>query len=151
MPLANPVLNKVFLALRTNFIEGLPTEHITLRYYKNIRWDVLIQDAERLDKKLPATIVHDGKLHEWPGGKATKFTGLWVTAPDSVVLDHLNMPHITIPFSIAKELDLSSIQSHEVATQLWLGHKINGQQMWSRITNKQIGVNDVDWELSGLI
>jgi hypothetical protein len=61
------------------------------------------------------------------------------------------MPHITVPVALTKDLDLNEIPSHEIVAQLWLGYKVNGQQMWSKINNKQIGVNDVDWELSGLI
>jgi hypothetical protein len=152
MPIKDPILSKEFLALRTNFIPNHPTEHITLRYYqKDIRWSVLLQDALRLEKKLPATIVHDGKMHNWAGGANTRYFGLWVSAPDATILDHLKMPHITVPVALTKDLDLNEIPSHEIVAQLWLGYKVNGQQMWSKINNKQIGVNDVDWELSGLI
>lgn len=150
----NPVLEKVFLALRTNFVPDHNKEHITLRYYNSIRWDTLLRDAARLDKKLPATIVHKG-LHSWRSGKET-FTGLHVSAPDSTVLDHLAMPHITIPFHLLEKFIIDEAPSHEIVDTLWVGKKVNGQYIWAKVSDKPIGVDEngnveLDWSANTLI
>lgn len=134
-----PILEKVFLALRTNFIEGFPKEHITIRYYNSIRWTVLLQDAHRLDKKLPATIVHKGTIESWTSG-ANRFRGLHVSSPDSMILDHLSMPHITIPTQYLKGLAIADIPSHEVVDTLWLGKKNEkNQYVWAKVSGAPVG------------
>lgn len=143
MPVSNPILEKVFLALRTNFIPGHSREHITLRYYDEVRWETLLKDAERLDKKLPATIVHKGR-HNWNANGNT-FTGLLVSSPDSMILDHLNMPHITVPKRILDRTDLADIQPLEVVDTLWVSKKVNGQFVWSKVSDAPIGVDLHDY------
>ena len=138
----NPVLEKVFLALRTNFIPDFAKEHITLRYYKNIRWQTLLMDAARLDKKLPATVIHDGEWHTWRSG-GNSFRGLWLKAPDSPIFDHLNMPHITVPNRFAKYVDLHEIPSLEVIDSLWVGRSINGNYHWTKVSGKPVGAENV--------
>lgn len=154
MTINNPVLEKVFLALRTNFIPNHPKEHITLRYYKSIRWDVLLADAKRLDKKLPATIVHKG-IHSWVSGRE-RFTGLHVSAPDSTILDHLSMPHITVSTKILNKVKMEDVPSHEVIDTLWLGKKQGDNYLWTKVSSAPIGIEgnedgQLDWSATGLI
>ena len=52
MTLNNPMLEKVFLSLRPNFFPDYHKEHITLRYYNCVRWDVLMQDCGRISAPL---------------------------------------------------------------------------------------------------
>lgn len=139
IPLINdPILEKVFLALRTNFIPDFPKEHVTLRYYKEVRWTVLLQDAARLDKKLPATIIHKG-VHMWKSG-SMQYRGLHVSSPDSLILDHLSMPHITVPKAILEKTNIHEINSHEIVDSLWLG-KSNGkgQYVWAKVSDAPVG------------
>ena len=133
----DPILEKVFLALRPNFIPGFAKEHITLRYYKTIRWSVLLQDAARMDKKLPATILHNGSIQSWTAGP-NRFRGLWVSSPDSTILDHLSMPHITVPTQYLKNLNIHDIQSLEVIDTLWLGKSVKGSYVWTKVSNAPV-------------
>ena len=133
----DPILEKVFLALRTNFVPDYPKEHVTLRYYKEVRWSVLLQDAARLDKKLPATIIHKG-IHMWKAGQ-TQYRGFHVSSPDSLILDHLSMPHITIPKNILEKLNVHDIQSHEVVDTLWVGQSTGkGSYVWAKASGASI-------------
>ena len=132
----DPVLEKVFLALRTNFIPDYPKEHVTLRYYKMVRWSVLLDDAAKLERHLPSTIVHKG-VHHWKAGRK-QYDGLWVSAPDTLLLEHLAMPHITVPTSILERTNIHDIQSHEIVDTLWLGKSIKGNYIWSKVSNSPI-------------
>lgn len=134
----DPILEKVFLALRTNFIPDYAKEHITLRYYNEVRWSVLLKDAHRMDKKLPATIIHKG-VHMWKSG-ATQYRGLHVSSPDSLILDHLAMPHITIPKAILEKTNIHEIQELEIADTLWLGKSDGkGHYVWAKVSGAPVG------------
>lgn len=129
-------LYKVFLALRTDFIPNLRTEHITLDYYKEIGWDDLTKRAKELDSMLPATIVLK-EAKEWESFEGGAYTGYGVASPDSHILDHLNMPHITVP---QHSMDKTTKRDVEIIDRLWMGKKIDGRLHWMRIGTNQIGV-----------
>lgn len=139
MTLSNPILEKVFLALRPNFFPEYHREHITLRYYNQIRWDVLLQDCLRLEKDLPATI-NPLVYSSWKSNVDGKsFQGLLVESKDSQVLDHLEMPHVTLPNDIQLQNlgDAFELESQVVDT-LWVGKKIDGQLIWARFDGRPV-------------
>ncbi len=143
MMMNNPVLEKVFLALRPEFFPEYKLEHVTLRYYKSIRWDTLLMDAERLDRKLPATLINKGFIN-WNTGKQS-FTGLSISAPDSLILDHLAMPHITVPTFIKNRYvrhgDVLDIPDHYIVDTLWLGKKVDKNYVWAKVNSKDVEFN----------
>lgn len=130
-------LTKVFLALRTDFIPGLPTEHITLQYFDEVYWWKLVKSAIEFDEKLPATIVLKEAM-EWQSfTDSQKYTGYSVHSPDSPILDHLSMPHITVPKHL---IDTEPQRDVDVIDRLWLGKRIDGHLTWMRVSNKQLGI-----------
>ncbi len=141
-----PYLQKVFLALRTNFIPELESEHITLAYFYEIRWDALLDIAEKYDKMLPATIHIRPKM-EWMSAEGKDYQGFSVASHDSNILRMLNMPHITVPKHILDVIDEHDLEPIEVVDRLYLGKKINGQLIWATVKNNQIGPGNaaINW------
>jgi hypothetical protein len=133
-----PYLAKVFLALRTNFIPELRDEHITLAYFQEIRWDALLDIAEKYDKMLPATIQIYGKM-TWKGFDGGEYHGFDVNSWDSNILRMLKMPHITVPKHILDMIKPIDLEPVEVVDRLYLGKKINGQLVWATVKSDQIG------------
>lgn len=131
------VLSKVFLALRTDFIPGFHTEHITLAYFDEISWDKLTKRAAQLDNMLPATIVLKEAMTWESNADNGVYAGYRVSSPDSLILDHLSMPHITVPLASIDSLEVQ--HDAEVVDRLWVGKKIDGHLTWMRVSNKQIG------------
>lgn len=90
-----------------------------------------------MDKKLPATIIHDS-VHAWKSG-TKHYKGLWVKCPDSLILDHLAMPHITVPVKVLEKVNVHNIQSHEIVDTLWLGKSDKkGSYLWAKVSNAPI-------------
>lgn len=139
MTVKNPLLEKVFLALRPNFFPGYNREHITLKYYNSIRWETLLEHGARLEKQLPATIEPEG-YHRWQAfGKGQWYEGLLVSNKGGTILDHLNMPHITLPKD--SHYPIGANLEPQIVDTLWLGKSINKQYLWVKLTNRQIEVN----------
>lgn len=141
-----PMLNKVFLALRTNFIPELTTEHITLAYFKEIRWDALLDISEKYDTMTPATI-HIGKKIVWES-EGKDYYGFGASCHDSNILRHLLMPHITVPkhmLDVIYPLDLDPVQ---VMDRIWVGKKIDGHLIWATVSSTQMGPGDaaLNWD-----
>ena len=145
MPIKLPMLNKVFLALRTNFVPELHSEHITLAYFFEIRWDALLDIAHKLDKQLPATI-HIKEKMEWVSGEKT-YNGFNVACRDSTILDKIGMPHITVPKHILDVIEPRDLEPIEVVDRLYLGKSIDHKIVWATIRNDQIGPGNaaVNW------
>jgi hypothetical protein len=131
------MLEKVFLALRTDFIPELITEHITLAYFYEIRWDALLDIAEKYDKMLPATIHLYGKMQWEAGGQ--KYQGFDVASHDSNILRMLRMPHITVPKPMLDKIQPRDLDSVQIVDRLYLGKKVNNQLIWATVKNDQIG------------
>lgn len=142
------MLNKVFLALRTNFIPELKSEHITLAYFKQIRWDALLDISERYDNQLPATIHLYGKMRWESNADGGEYWGFDVASSDSNILQHLEMPHITVPKSLLDTLEPRDMDPVQVIDRLYIGKKVNSQLMWATIKNNQIGPGNaaINWE-----
>lgn len=138
MPIKQPMLNKVFLALRTNFVPELRSEHITLEYFKEIRWDALLDIANKLDQMLPATI-HVKEKMEWESFEGGNFTGFSVVCRDSNILNRVKMPHITVPRHILDMINPLDMEPVEVIDRLYLGKSIDHKIVWATIRNDQIG------------
>ena len=132
-----PMLTKVFLALRTNFFPEYRDEHVTLAYFYEIRWDALLDVAEKLDQQLPATI-HFKRFHEWEAESRT-FCGALVTCSDTDILKYVSMPHITLPQQLVQETYAPDVEPVEIVDRLYLGKKVNDQLIWATIKNNQIG------------
>lgn len=139
MSIKNPMLEKVFLALRPNFFPDEPREHITLKYYNRIQWDVLLEEAARMEK-LPAIIepVHYSTWQAW--GKGPWYRGLIVSNPGGTILDHLHMPHITLTQDWDSKPLIANLEPQIVDT-LWIGKSVNKQLIWAKVAYKQIEVN----------
>lgn len=135
---AKKIVRKVFLALRTDFIPGLPSEHITLAYFDTIEWAKLVKSAVQFDEMLPATIVLKEAMTWESWADDGVYAGYSVTSPDSLILDHLSMPHITVPLPLLENMERTN-HDVEIIDRLWLGKKIEGQLRWMRINNEQIG------------
>lgn len=136
-----PMFTKVFLALRTNFIPELESEHITLNYFNEIRWDAVLEFAEKYDSQLPATI-HLLSPHTWEGFDGGTFYGFNVACHDSEILSHLKMPHITVPKFMMDQLDPYDLDSVQVIDRLYLGKKVNGKLIWTKLKDKEIGLDN---------
>jgi hypothetical protein len=138
MTIKNPTLEKVFIALRTNFFENYPKEHITLKYFHSITWLRLLQECSRLEQQLPATI-QPMYYQAWQSrSKDGKWNyGLVVDCMDTPIVNHLNMPHITLP----KELPTPAVGNMEpqIVDTLWIGKSINGHYIWAKHNSKQLG------------
>ena len=134
-----PMLNKVFLALRTNFIPELKSEHITLAYFNQIRWDALLDIAERYDNQLPATIQIYGKMKWESNAEGGEYWGFDVASHDSTILKNLNMPHITVPKWMIDQIEPRDLDSVQVIDRLHIGKKVNNQLIWATLKNNQIG------------
>jgi hypothetical protein len=132
-----PMLYKVFLALRTNFFPTYKNEHVTLVYFHEIRWDALLDVAHNLDRQLPATIRFDG-FSEWEAESRT-FCGALVSCHDTDIFKWVSMPHITLDEQTILEANVFDIPPYEVIDRLYIGKKINGQLIWATIKTNQIG------------
>ena len=146
MPIKQPMLNKVFLALRTNFVPELQSEHITLEYFQEIRWDALLDIANKLDNMLPATI-HIKEKMEWQGFDGKTYNGFSVVCRDSNILHRVKMPHITVPKHILDMINMLDIEPIEVIDRLYIGKSIDHKIVWATIKNNQIGPGNaaVNW------
>lgn len=148
MTIKQPMLEKVFLALRTNFVPEYHSEHITLEYFQEVRWDALLDIANKLDKILPATIHIKEKI-EWQGfdSEPQKYNGFSVVCRDSNILHRVKMPHITVPKYILDMINPLDMEPIEVVDRLYLGKSINHKIVWATIRNNQIGPGNaaVNW------
>lgn len=128
----SPIVEKVFLALRPNFFPGFHKEHVTLRYYNRIRWDVLQQDAARMEKHLPQLLV-PYRYDTWRTfEKGNKYFRGLILENNAGVLEHLKMPHITMnEEEWDKKPVLVNLQPQAVST-LWVGKSINGSYVWAK-------------------
>lgn len=141
MTLSNPILEKVFLSLRPNFFPEYHKEHITLRYYNRVRWDVLMQDCGRMEKDLPATIS-PLIYSSWKSNVDGKsFQGLLVESKGSGILDHLEMPHITLPDDHVFDAGVPWGLEPQIVDTLWLGKKIEGRLIWAKYDTRSLGLN----------
>lgn len=141
----NPTLFKVFLALRPNFFEGVHTEHITLKYFNQIKWDELLNQAAKFDRQLPATIHFKeyGVWYPFDDTSKSRCFGAHVITEDSNILNHLQMPHISLTKEqwYYKPLAIN-VEPVQVVDTLWIGKKINGALVWAKVNNKQIGLEN---------
>jgi hypothetical protein len=136
-----PMLQKVFLALKTNFIPELETEHITLAYYPEIRFDALLDLAAKYDNMLPATIHLHGKMN-WVGYDDRQYWGYEVAASDSAILSHLKMPHITVPFHLLEQIKTIDLEPIQIMDTLHLGKRVGDKLIWAKINGNQIGLDN---------
>lgn len=128
----SPLAEKVFLALRPNFFPGYYKEHVTLRYYNRIRWDVLLQDAARMEKHLPALLA-PARYDTWQAwGKGPQYKGL-ILERNSMLLEHLNMPHITMDNKTWNSKPLFIHLAPQAVSTLWVGKSINGSYVWTKL------------------
>lgn len=127
----SPIVEKVFLALRPNFFPGFHKEHVTLRYYNRIRWDVLQQDARRMEKHLPQLLV-PYRYDTWQAwGKGPLHDGL-ILERNAGVLEHLPMPHITMDKRTWNLKPLLINLAPQAVSTLWVGKSINGSYVWAK-------------------
>jgi hypothetical protein len=140
MTIKNPTLEKVFIALRTNFFENYPKEHITLKYFNSVKWDKLLEVCGQLEQQLPATIrpLHYSTWKSFlPEGRY--HNGLLVDCQDSTVLDRLGMPHITLPKEYLQTGPMPGDMEPQIVDTLWIGKSINGLYIWTKHNSKQLG------------
>jgi hypothetical protein len=140
MTIKNPTLEKVFIALRTNFFEDYPKEHITLKYFHSITWETLLRECAQMEERLPATIrpLFYSTWQSWSQSPSW-YEGLIVDSQDSLIFGSLNMPHTTLPTGYIKTGPPPGDMEPQIVDTLWIGKSINGHYIWAKHNSKQLG------------
>jgi hypothetical protein len=92
-----------------------------------------------MEEQLPATIspLYYQAWQSWEGtGRSWNF-GLVVDCMDTPIVNHLNMPHITLPKEIPHPAP--GAMEPQIVDTLWIGKSIKGHYIWAKHNSKQLG------------
>jgi hypothetical protein len=95
-----------------------------------------------MEEQLPATIrpMYYSTWQSYPQSDGPWHFGLIVDSLDSPILNHLNMPHITLPPRPEAYPAPGDMREYpEVVDTLWIGKSINGHYIWAKHNSKQLG------------
>jgi len=148
-------LNKVFLALRTDFFGDLvEDEHITLKYFHEVEFNYLVKYGMALDPLVPTEVRLNGFANWTADGKFYE-VALVDSWDNPALYAGVRTPHITIrksdkPLTNATFVPEIYGVKVELIDRLWVGKKTKGKIAWMPLNTDQVDmIHNIDW--TGLV
>lgn len=142
-------VNKVFLALRTDFFgDMVEDEHITLKYFHEVDFNYLVKYAGAMDSLIPTEIRLNG-FANWTADSMFYEVALVDSWLNPTLWTGVRTPHITIrksnkPLSNATFVPEVYGVKVDLIDRLWLGKKVKGKIMWMPFNTNDIHLNIKD-------
>lgn len=142
------ILEKVFLALRTNYFgDMVQDEHITLKYFQKAEFANVIGDAQNLEPHVPTEISLNG-MANWQAGNMYYEGALVNQFENPELFRHTTMPHITIRKSdrpLSNATFVPEFYDREIVDTIWLGKKVKGSIKWMPVDKRDFTAMKINW------